>query len=1002
MQYAMVRLASLGLDVALRIWLKDEKPYIINNALDIKRFVEDIGCDLFSRRQLETNIGQCINNISEKLYLARFFDGIEEIRKREIVDQIVLDLESIDVLSEELLKKVMLSKDITSDIMKNSEKERSIWNEKEKGAYNNCLRFIADAIIKFTLDLPAYSREALKILYSRNEEIWCKFEKQLEEICALLKGSESTQVEFKEFQIDYLRNVVNINSKVELFGSGISKRKVKRYDLSTSYIELYCKGIEEEDIDHDIEISKVFDYGNIVWIGGEAGGGKTTFLQWIATCAATNNEEIDTIKGLVPIVLKLREIDFPINYKKEIEKITKSACPDGWIEYLFKYDKVLLLFDGLDEISESNRNKVYEEIERIYNDWQGNRIEKNQSDKDNNEEQIEKRKVRKRRSKIVVTSRMYVEDELECDHCFFEIMRMKMTNIEKFVKYWHNTILKDISEKPEKIREHSKSVIDSIANSPSLRNISGTPLLCAMICALGYTNDKIIPTNKLELYDKCCHMLVSERDEERHISYDKRFDNLDYAKKERVLEDIAYYMMNVEKAAMPKEEIVAHLRAFLKDSTLIEEKELRENPETLVDYLSRRTGIIREMSVGTIDFIHKTFMEYIASKAIIRRNEFNIIPLKAIKSFWKEAVVMCCGQLSRENATSQLKELLCLYEKTNNIEYIFIASLCAKGTNDIEISINNQIDNLIKNFIPPKKKYVSQLSKIGDIIIPFLYDNKTYSETDRSACLTLLDRVLFEVENAEIVPVIFSYVQGIGNDEIKSYAISILGNCQREWIEEYSIREKISDWLLSELVTNTRIKLTDDILSLIMIEKIKGELATLKDVTIRFNNTNVDDRTDRIDPEIYREFANIKKITLENVSCSYQLEILKSIECIDEISIEVCNDSEIIIDKLKFFSSVKNIKVLNYLSNDLSYICTNDLASFRNLETVYLELGNDNLEMHFSDNEFSSNIKKIYISVTYMGYMENEREIALLLRDASRVEVDVIKDSGELYGFYDK
>ena len=35
------------------------------------------------------------------------------------------------------------------------------------------------------------------------------------------------------------------------------------------------------------------------------------------------------------------------------------------------------------------------------------------------------------------------------------------------------------------------------------------------------------------------------------------------------------------------------------------ESELKEKPEMLVDYLVRRTGIIREMSIGTIDFVHK-------------------------------------------------------------------------------------------------------------------------------------------------------------------------------------------------------------------------------------------------------------------------------------------------------------------------------------------------------------------------------------------------------------
>lgn len=824
--------------------------------------------------------------------------------------------------------------------------------------------------MKFATGLPTFSTEALKILYRRNEKMWGKFEKQLSEICALLKGSEGTQVEYKEFEVDYLRKVASINSKVELFGSGISKRAIKHYDLSTSYIELCCEGINCGDIDNEIEISDVFDYGNIVWIGGEAGGGKTTFLQWLATSAATKNDEIESIKGLIPIVLKLREVDFPLNLKKEIEKITISSCPNGWIEYLFKYDKILLLFDGLDEINEENRNKVYDEIEYIYTTW-------NKGKKD-------------RKSKIVITSRMYVEDELECEHCFFEIMRMKMPNIKKFVRFWHNTILKDISESSERINEYSKNVIDNISKAQSLRALSGTPLLCAMICALGYTNDKIIPTNKLELYDKCCHMLVSERDEERHIKYDNRLDALDYSKKERILEDIAYYMMNAEKASMLKTDIIEHLKVFLRDSTLIEEKELRENPEILVDYLIRRTGIIREMSMGMIDFVHKTFMEYIASKAIIRRSEFNVISSKANSSFWKETIIMCFGKLSREQASKQLNELLLLYEKTNSIEYIFMAALCAKGASDIEITINEKIDELIRDFIPPNKKYISQLSATGDIVIPFLYDKKSYSNKERMCCLALLERILGDSSNIEIIPVVFSYVEGLGSEQIIKQAISILTFCPLEWLDEYSIRDRLSDWLVDKLNTNPKFNLTEDILSLILIEKIKNKFLDLLDVTIVFNTRNLEGKVYEIDTDIYKALVNVKKVKMKNITSAYQLMLLAEIEKLDSLCIKVYDDTEIILDKIKHYRSVKDIRVLEYYSDELSYICASDFVEFSKLETLYLQLGCDDLEMQFGDIKFSNSLKKFHMSVTDTAYMENEEEINELISDMAVVQVDTI------------
>lgn len=978
MQSTFVLVASLVVDVALRIWMKEKESYIVDNILDVERLAIKLGCDIFERRQLVTNLDQCINNTSEKLYSEYFLNGIEDARKVEIIKQVAEDIKQIKVGEEIFLQNIMMAKDIAPEIMRKSEKVRLLWSEKENGAYNNCVRFAADAIVKFTTSLPSFSTEALSILYRRNEEIWKKFEKQLEEICSLLRGNEGTHAEYKEFQIDYLRKVASLNSKVRLFGSGIGRRIIKEYDLSTSYIELCCQQTNNDDIEYEIQISQVFDYGNIIWIGGEAGGGKTTFLQWLATSAATKNGEIESIKGLIPIVLKLREIDFPINYRKEIEKIANSACPNGWIDYLFKYDRVLLLFDGLDEISEENRNEVYNEIERIYDSWQ--------------EGNNDRKKVKERKSKIVVTSRMYVEDELQCQHCFFEILRMKMPNIKKFVKYWHNTILKDISENQEKINEYSQNVIDNIAKSKSLKTISGTPLLCAMICALGYTNDKIIPTNRLELYDKCCHMLISERDQERHIKYDDKLDKLDYSKKERILEDIAYYMMNVEKASMLKVDIVEHLKAFLKDSTLIEDKDIKDNTESIVDYLVRRTGIIREVSLGTIEFVHKTFMEYIASKAIIRKSEFNIISTKAINDFWEETIVMCFGQLSREHASKALKELLYIYEQTNNKEYIFMASLCTQEASDIEILINDQIDEVISYFIPPQKKDISQLSKTGDIIIPFLYDKDSYSDSERNRCLLLLSRLLDDTENEEIVSVAYSYVVGNGKKTIKNQAFGILTVCPSEWLDEHSIREKVSEWFITELASGEVCEATEDVLSLILPEKIKGKLESLKDVVISFS-VDGDESIYGIDSEIYKEFMNIKRLKLEKVSHAYQLEVLDPINQLEELWIDVYDDNEIIIDKLKYYACVKGVRIFSYISYGLLYICQSDFAVFSKLEKVHLLLGNDNLEMEIGDLNFCKNIKEFRVSLTEKGYIGNGREIDSLVASTNVIEVTTLEEA---------
>lgn len=94
-------------------------------------------------------------------------------------------------------------------------------------------------------------------------------------------------------------------------------------------------------------------------------------------------------------------------------------------------------------------------------------------------------------------------------------------------------------------------MLSNIIENPSLKILAKNPLLCAMICALNYVNNGQLPENKMELYEKCCEMLLDSRDNGRKIS-STNYENvpkLDYSRKRKILEEIAYWMMNAGVSA---------------------------------------------------------------------------------------------------------------------------------------------------------------------------------------------------------------------------------------------------------------------------------------------------------------------------------------------------------------------------------------------------------------------------------------------------------------------
>ncbi|MDE5539371.1 MAG: NACHT domain-containing protein, partial [Bacilli bacterium] len=354
------------------------------------------------------------------------------------------------------------------------------------------------------------------------------------------------------------------------------------------YVELSC--VNEDEYGEEIELSQVFSENNVVWIKGEAGSGKTTFLQWVAVCAAKNEyHKIENIRNTIPIVVELRNTKWPISLQNAVNRITTiygNNCPDGWILDLLKRDRIVLLFDGLDEINQMKRADVYKFVEDIVEQYPY--------------------------IKVLLTARNSVKDCMNCESVDYEILPMKIENIKEFVVYWHRSVLrKDAIISDQEIDRLQFNLKKKIVGSPSLKTLARNPLLCAMICALNCVNNEQLPEGKMELYEKCCEMLMDARDNQRKIdgSIYEKLPRLDYGIKRKILEEMSYWMMNGNVSSESKANVRKYLEHLLRDTNILTDNNKEYSVQVVLDYLIDRSGIIRETEEAVIDFIHKTFMD---------------------------------------------------------------------------------------------------------------------------------------------------------------------------------------------------------------------------------------------------------------------------------------------------------------------------------------------------------------------------------------------------------
>lgn len=750
---------------------------------------------------------------------------------------------------------------------------------------------------------------------------------------------ESEDITYRKYEKIYRDKLVGRYSKVELIGSGINNaRNVTRYDISSAYVELRC--LNGKIYGDEIELSQVFVNNNVVWIKGEAGSGKTTFLQWVAVCAAKNEyQKIENIENTIPVIMELRNDEWPINLQSVVNKISTicgSNCPDGWVLDLLEKNRLILLFDGLDAINQVKRSEIYNFVEDIINQYP----------------QI----------KILLTARNSVKDCIDCGSAEYEILPMTIENIKEFIVYWHRAVKrKDTIITDQEIDRLQFNLKKKIVENPSLKVLVKNPLLCAMICALNYETKEQLPNDKMELYEKCCKMLMDTRDSQRIIDGNiyENFPRLDYDKKRNILEEISYWMMNGNVASESKGNVIEYLKHLLKDRNILSENKKEYSAEDVLDYLIDRSGIIRESEEGVIDFIHKTFMEFLAVKTICRNCDWNVLIREACNVNWKETIIMCFREMGEENVTQVLNKLVSKGEERGDDRYILIASLCA--SNAIFLSnneIKGEIDKKIKKMIPPKRSNLSEISQAGTYLLPFLSDSKEYSNDAKESCLNLLERIGTE----EIIPAILSFIEGNGNDYIKLYALEILCRFNGIILEEYNVREQLVR---------------------ILLDAIEGDSLTIYECMINIiGNENLLDN----DIEIIEKVKCLHLICGVSVESLYKGEteflwylkkcrkiilsgnidsviFLHHFTSVSDLLIRSDGDLSDAIRNLRNCNNLMNIKNLYIEALRLRFFYEEDLYNMVNMETFELHCMDNKLKLDIDNFDYFSKLKKVVIKI---------------------------------------
>jgi Leucine-rich repeat (LRR) protein len=500
---------------------------------------------------------------------------------------------------------------------------------------------------------------------------------------------------------------------------------------------------------------------------GEVGSGKTTLLQWLAVSSARGSfsGSLSEWNDTIPFFIELRryadsELPQPEAFVRYMAGSIAGEMPSGWVHRQLKSGRALVLIDGVDEVPQADRRKALL--------WLTDLVE--------NFPQV----------RYVVTSRPPAVKEGWLENQFFMesyLQPMTLADIDGFVDHWHEAAGENLTgeEARAELRELSTRLKATIRDNPPVRNLARSPLLCAMLCALHRDRKAKLPRERLELYRIALETLLERRDPERDIRLPEGL-NLGYAEKELLLQDFAFWLL-------------VNGKSDTEESALIEriERRLNSMPRTeapadvVFQYLLLRSGLLRVPVEGRVDFVHRTFQEYLAAKELVEQDDIGLLLKQARSDQWSEVIVLAAGLGNQRQRETLVGGLLQRgnEQATARGRLHLLAVACLETVPSLSDELRTELRRALEALIPPRKmRDARALASAGDLAVPMLRGHGDKGAAVVAACVRALALigtpdclpVLQEYARDERVTVAREVVRAWSSFNPKEFAAKVLAN----------------------------------------------------------------------------------------------------------------------------------------------------------------------------------------------------------------------------------
>ncbi|MFE7585132.1 NACHT domain-containing protein [Streptomyces gardneri] len=523
---------------------------------------------------------------------------------------------------------------------------------------------------------------------------------------ALLTGTATTTAQDAAFERRYLAHLAKKHGNLTIYGIDLH-HSAKEWPLDVAYLSLEAAGpaaepttpapVRQERSTTHLRADHALARHDKVLLRGLAGSGKTTLVQWLAVSAASDDraDGMAYLYGRIPFVLPLRTLTRHGERLPGPDRFLSAAgcpltAPEGWADRVLAAGRGLVLVDGIDEIPESERGRAREWLRDLLSAYEGNRW--------------------------LVTARPTAvgNDWLARDgFTDLALSPMSRTEVATFVHRWHRAA-------GPGAEPYEQQLLDALRTTEHVAQLATNPLMCGLVCALHLDRRGYLPQGRKALYEAALSMLLSRRDRERGMANPYGI-TLDAAPQIQLVQRLAYWLTRNGRLQMDR----AHAESVIAEAVPAMVEASGYAPDRVFAHLLHRSGLLREPTAGTVDFVHRTFQDYLAAKALVDHWDIGVLIQHAKDDTWEDVIRMAVGHARPHECAEILRELLkaadAAEDRRDQLRLLILAATALNHATEVTPEVREQVLSRAAELVPPRTPdEARELATVGRMVLDLL------------------------------------------------------------------------------------------------------------------------------------------------------------------------------------------------------------------------------------------------------------------------------------------